>query len=55
MWHDGITFTLTQDGISGNLENLLRDFLNKRNGKFSICKVVNIEFVKVPFMVFYCF
>ena len=30
VWHDGITFKLTQNGISGNLLNLLRDFLNKR-------------------------
>ena len=30
VWHDGIIFKLTQNGISGNLLNLLRDFLNKR-------------------------
>ena len=40
-WHDGIIFKLTQNGILGNLLNLLRDFLNKRkqrvvlNGQFS--------------------
>ena len=26
VWHDGIIFNLTQNGISGNLLNLLRDF-----------------------------
>ena len=41
VWHDGIIFKLTQNGISGNLLNLLRDFLNERkqrvvlNGQFS--------------------
>ena len=30
VWHDGIIFKLTQNGISGNLLNLLRDFLNER-------------------------
>ena len=41
VWHDGIIFKLTQNGIVGNLLNLLRDFLNERkqrvvlNGQFS--------------------
>ena len=41
VWHDGIIFKLTQNGISANLLNLLRDFLNERkqrvvlNGQFS--------------------
>ena len=41
VWHDGIIFKLTQNGISGNLLNLLRDFLTERkqrvvlNGQFS--------------------
>ena len=30
VWHDGIISKLTQNGISGNLLNLLRDFLNER-------------------------
>ena len=30
VWHDGIIFKLTQNGISGNLLNLLRDLLNER-------------------------
>ena len=47
MWHDGIIFKLTQNGISGNLLNLLGDFLNQRkqrvilNGQFSIWKNVS--------------
>ena len=47
VWHDGIIFKLTQNGISGNLLNLLRDFLNDRkqrvvlNGQFSTRKSVN--------------
>ena len=41
VWHDGIIFKLTQNGISGNLLNLLRNFLHDRkqrvvlNGQFS--------------------
>ena len=41
VWHDGIVFRLTQHGVSGNLLNLLRDFLNEGkqrvvlNGLFS--------------------
>ena len=41
VWHDGIIFKLTQNGIVGNLLNFLRDFLNERkqrvvlNGQFS--------------------
>ena len=30
VWHDGIIFKLTQNGISGNLLKLLRDFLSER-------------------------
>ena len=47
MWHDGIIFKLTQNSISGNLLNLLRDFLNDRkqgvvlNRQFSTWKSVN--------------
>ena len=47
MWHDGIIFKLTQNGLSGNLLNLLGDFLNQRkqrvilNGQFSIWKNVS--------------
>ena len=31
VWHDGIIFKLTQNGISGDLLNLLRDFLKENN------------------------
>ena len=30
VWHDGIIYKLTQIGISGNLLNLLEDFLKER-------------------------
>ena len=46
-WHDGIIFKQTQNGISGNLLNLLRDFLNERkqrvilNGQLSTWKNVS--------------
>ena len=49
VWHDGIIFKLTQNGISENLLNLLRDFLNERkeravlNGQFSTWKNVGAE------------
>ena len=29
VWHDGIIYKLTQNGISGNLLNLLEDFLKE--------------------------
>ena len=47
VWYDGIIFKLTQNGISGNLLNLLRSFLNERkqrvvlNWQFLIGKNVN--------------
>ena len=47
MWHDGIIYKLTQNEISGNLLNLLEDFLKERkqcvvlNGQVSIWKNIN--------------
>ena len=47
VWHDGIIFRLIQNSISGNLLNLLRDFLNERkqrvvlNGQFFTWKNVS--------------
>ena len=47
VWHDGVIFKLTKNGISGNLLNLLRDFLNERkqrvilNGQVSTWKNVS--------------
>ena len=44
VWHDDIIFKLTQNGISGNLLNLLHDLLNEIkqrvvfNGQFSTWK-----------------
>ena len=47
VWHDGIIYKLTQNGISGNLLNLPEDFLKERkqrvvlNGQVSTWKNVN--------------
>ena len=47
VWHDGIIYKLTQNGISGNLLNLLEDFLKERkqrvvlNGQLSTWKNIN--------------
>ena len=40
MWHDGIIFKLTQNVISGNLLNLLHDFLNERKQRV----ILNAQF-----------
>ena len=48
MWHDGIIYKLTQNGISGNLLILLQDFLEERsqrivlNGQVSTWKNINV-------------
>ena len=42
VWHDGIIFKLTQNGIVGDLLNLLRDFLNDRKQRV----VLNRQFSK---------
>ena len=62
VWHDGIIFKLTQNGISGNLLNLLRDFLNERkqrvilNGQFSTWKNVSAGVPQGSILkVLYCF
>ena len=62
VWHDDIIFKLTQNGISGNLLNLLHDLLNEikqrvvLNGQFSTWKNGNAG---VPYgstyLVPYCF
>ena len=47
VWHDGIIYKLTQNGISGNLLNLLEDFLKERkqrvvlNGQVSTWKNID--------------
>ena len=49
VWHDGVIFKLTQNGISGNILKLLRNFLSERrqrvviNGQASIWKNVTAE------------
>ena len=37
VWHEGVIFKLEQNGISGDLLNILRDFLSNRvlNGQVS--------------------
>ena len=58
VWHDGIILKLTQNGISGNLLKLLSYFLSQRrqrvvkspHGQMSLLK-----YLKVPFLVHYCF
>ena len=48
VWHDGIIFKMKQNGISGNLLNLLSNFLRNRkqrvvlNGQNSSCDDVNV-------------
>ena len=47
VWYDGVIYKLTQNGISGNLLNLLEDFLKERkqhvalNGQVSTWKNIN--------------
>ena len=41
MWHDGIIYKLTQNGILGNLLNLLEDFLRGKNNVVSTWKNIN--------------
>ena len=47
VWHDGIIYKLIQNGISGNLLNLLEDFLKERkqsvvlNGQVSTWENIN--------------
>ena len=62
VWHDGIIFTLTQNGIPGNLLNLLCDLLNERKqqviltGQFSTWKNVSAGVPQGSILkVLYCF
>ena len=41
VWHDGIIYKLTQNGILGNLLNLLEDFLRGKNNVVSTWKNIN--------------
>ena len=58
VWHEGLIFKLKQNGISGNLLNLLCDFLRNRkqrvllNGQVSDWSDVRAGF---PYLVHYCF
>ena len=53
VWHDGIILKLTQNGISGNLLKLLRDLLSERRQRVVLEYLK--EYLKVPFLVHYCF
>ena len=61
VWHDGIIYKLTQSGISGNLLNLLEDFLKKENNAYSSTdkflhgKISMLEYLNVPYLVLCCF
>ena len=41
VWHDGIIFKLTKNGITGDLLNLLRDFLNERKQRVVLNRQVS--------------
>ena len=49
VWHDGLIFKLRQNGISGDIINILQDFLRNRkqrvvlNGQFSSWADVNAD------------
>ena len=55
LWHDGIIFKLKQNGISGNLSNLLSNFLRNRkqrvvlNVQILLGLMLTQEFLKVPY------
>ena len=61
VWHEGLIFKLKQNGISGNLLNLLCDFLRNRiqrvllNGQVSDWSDVREKFPRVPCLVHYYF
>ena len=54
VWHEGLLYKLESIGISGNLLNLFRSFLNDRyqrvviNGQHSDWAPILLEFHKVP-------
>ena len=53
VWYNGIIFKLTKNSISGNLLNLLRDFLNERKQEIilnSIHGTISVlKYLKVPY------
>ena len=55
VWHDGLIFKFEQNGISGNLLNLLSNFLRNRkqrivlNRQTSSWLMLTEEFLKVPY------
>ena len=61
VWHEGLIFKLKQNGISGNLINLLCDFLRNRkqrvllNGQVLDWSDVRAGVPRVPYLVHYFF
>ena len=56
VWHDGLIFKLQENGISGNLLNVLKHFLTNRKqrvvlkGNLLHGLMLRQEFLKVPFL-----
>ena len=48
VWHEGLMFKLEQNGISGNLLRLIKDFLSNRHQKYTN----HFEFYLRPFLIF---
>ena len=61
LWHHGLHYKLRQNGISGELLNILTDFLDNRtqsvnlNGQYSSWAKLKLELPKVQFLGCYCF
>ena len=61
VWHEGLIFKLEQNGIPGNLLNLLCDFLRNRkqrvllNGQVLTGLMLEQVFPRVSYLVHYCF
>ena len=62
VWHDGVIYKLTQSRISGNLQNILEDFLKAKKTTRShqgtsiyMGKISMLEYLKVLSLVLCCF
>ena len=61
VWHDGIIYKLTQNGISGNLIKILQDFLMERkqgvviNGRVFTWENINAGVPQGSSLVLFCF
>ena len=60
VWHDVIIFKLTQNGMLGNLLNLLQDFLKERKQRVVLTskslhgKISMLQYLKFPSFILYC-